>query len=113
MSEETNNLEFCENCGSIYTYLNKSNYLVYHCRKCSHQKECNKNIINTSKYFKSKDDFNIKPNPNMIYNNTLQRTKKIECPHCKTNTEIVYYKAYFYDLTLVYICTECKNYWHH
>ena len=110
---ETNNLEFCETCGTIYTYITKENKLVYNCRKCGNQKDCDKNIINTNKYFNSKDDINIRPNKYMIYNNTLQRTKQIECPHCKVNTEIVYYKAYFYDLTLVYICTECNNYWHH
>ena len=28
MSEETNNLEFCENCGSIYTYLSLLEILI-------------------------------------------------------------------------------------
>lgn len=111
--ESKNNLEFCDKCGTIYNYLTKDGELFYNCRKCGNQTECEEIIINTTKYYQSKDDFNIKPNKNMKYDNTLQRTKQIECPHCKKNTEIMYYKAYFYDMILVYICSECDNYWYH
>jgi DNA-directed RNA polymerase subunit M/transcription elongation factor TFIIS len=110
---ESNTLEFCDICGTIYNYITVDKKLVYNCRKCSNQKDCDKTIINTQKYILSKNDYNIKPNANMIHNNTLQRTKRIECPHCKKNTEIVYYKPYFYDMTLIYICTVCNNFWHH
>jgi DNA-directed RNA polymerase subunit M/transcription elongation factor TFIIS len=113
MDSDQNNLKFCEICGSIYNYLYENQQLYYNCRKCSNKKECTKTILDTNKFYKSKDEFNIRPNPNMINNNTLQRTKQIECPHCKKNNEIIYYKAFYYEMTLVYICSVCKNYWQH
>jgi len=106
-------LNFCDVCGTLYNYINKNNKLFLNCRNCKQQVESKNYVVSVNNYNQTQRKINIEPNMNMIYDNTLQRTKKVICPKCNENTEVCYYRPSFNDLTLAYICSVCQHFWHH
>ena len=105
-------LNFCDVCGTLYNYINKNNKLFLNCRNCKQQVESKNYVVSVNNYNQTQKKINIEPNMNMIYDNTLQRTKKITCPKC-SEKNVCCYRPSFNDLTLAYICIECKHYWYH
>lgn len=112
-NKNSSNLNFCNVCGTLYNYINKNNKLYFNCRNCKQQVESTNYVVSINNYNQTQKKINIEPNLNMIYDNTLQRTQKLDCPKCEEKTEICYYRPSFNDLTLAYICSKCQHFWYH
>lgn len=113
VNKTNSSLNFCDVCGTLYNYINKNNKLYFNCRNCKNQVESTNYLVSINNYNQTQKKINIEPNLNMIYDNTLQRTKKVECPKCIDKTEVCCYRPSFNDLTLAYICVKCQHFWYH
>jgi DNA-directed RNA polymerase subunit M/transcription elongation factor TFIIS len=109
---------FCEACGNMYIYqIDKNGVLSYFCRMCGNTQKIQSSgqclVINELNG--NAHDYPI--NLNMIYDNTLPRTKKIvcqnqQCPSKNTdkNPEMVIFQYNPDMLNVGYLCTVCRNY---
>ena len=96
-------MEFCENCQSYLTItLNDSKNIINWCYKCNIEYPIKNHVLKTIKYEK-KNDMKLE---SALYDNLLPAIIK-KCPKCPNNI-LVYYKKN--DMTNIYICRECKNY---
>lgn len=101
--------EFCEQCGSLYNHIISDGILSYDCQVCGNKKPVDKPCIMINEITQTARDYPI--SPNIIYDNTLPRTRKYMCPKCKKNTELVIFQYNPEIYNVGYMCTECRYYW--
>jgi len=102
--------EFCQFCSNLYNYkLTESGDLVYYCELCGNQDNQINHCITINEVNRNARDYLV--NKNLVYDYTLPRTRKIICPKCHKNTEIIIFQYNPDMLNVGYMCTECRNYW--
>jgi DNA-directed RNA polymerase subunit M/transcription elongation factor TFIIS len=106
-------MEFCDVCENmLFLRLDKDGVddvsnvqLKYFC-------ETSKNsIISRTNYEDNKTSYKQYISAHIAEDKTLPRVNNIECPECKTNTEVIYVKYDTINLKFLYHCTQCKKYW--
>lgn len=109
-------MDFCNNCFNLLfikeIFKDNTKKLIYYCKKCDFNKDCNDNKIMLKTYQKNNGFFNnnIEINKLKINDITLPNIK-IKCIHCKkindNKYEIKYYNNSYHKNI---ICINCyKN----
>lgn len=102
--------KFCEMCGNLFNHvIDENGVLSYRCHLCGNINHDVEKCIIINELNRNAHDYLL--NKNMIHDNTLPRTKKIKCPTCGVNTEIIIFQYNPEMLNVGYMCTECQNYW--
>lgn len=103
-------VKFCNMCGNLFNHvINSDNQFIYQCELCGNIDENIEKCIVINELTRNAHDYHL--NKNMIYDNTLPRTRNIKCPHCQNNTEIVIFQYNPDMLNVGYMCTQCQSYW--
>lgn len=109
-------MDFCDSCFNLLftkeILIDNNKKLVYYCKKCDFQKDCNDFLILKRKYKNTnkKSNNDIETNKIKINDMTLP-TINIKCNHCKKKNnnkyEILYYDNSYHKNI---ICISCyKN----
>ena len=121
-------MKFCIKCDNLYKYQTVPKTddegktfltLVLECTQCSYQEQTDDTCLSYTLHTSSGHKTPI--NPDVVYDTTLARTRKLRCenikcpsndsdnPASKLNPEMV---CFSYDSTekMVYVCTLCKEY---
>lgn len=113
-------VKFCPKCDNLFSHeINEeTSQLNYVCLSCGHKENVVDRCIVINELNTKVQDYPL--NLNMIYDNTLLRTKKIPCP----NPDCTYVKSqpddkpeiiiFQYNPTMLktaYMCINCRTYW--
>lgn len=110
-------MKFCSECNNILEPLAEDDKLLGKCKVCGNKEEYGEKKIMQTNYSKNEnksDQLNIK---NFIYDNSLPRTKQIECPNkeCPSikNKSLQEAVSFIDERTLKvnYICAVCFTFW--
>lgn len=102
--------KFCELCGSVFGHSIEKGVFSYICTQCGNTSVVEQKCITVNELTNNAHDFQL--NKNMVYDNTLPRTRQINCPSCKTQPQEIVIFQYNPDMLNVgYMCVHCKNYW--
>ena len=119
-------VKFCPKCNNLFSHkINENTFkLNYICLTCGNVEDVIDHRIVINELNTKIQDYPL--NPNMIYDKTLKRTKKIPCPNpdcdydkkgatdadkAKDFPEII---IFHYNPTMLkngYMCVSCKTYW--
>lgn len=124
-------VKFCPMCNNMFGYkINPAtNKLNYVCATCGNTEAVVNHCLTINELNTKTLDYPL--NPNMIYDNTLARTKKIPCPNPECsyvksaknsdkkedtdstddNPEIITFQYNPNALKTAYMCTACETYW--
>lgn len=112
-------IEFCDKCQNICSIIIVNDEYMKKCLSCSYEHKYDKKPI-LSKNVQNVKSSDYRISQNMIYDNTLSRTKDIKCPNelCETNLienpkerETVMFEYNPNTHKHGYICCICKTYW--
>ena len=113
-------VKFCPKCNNLFSHTvnEETSKLSYICMACGYTEAVVDLCIIINELNNKIQDYPL--NPNLIYDNTLRRTKKIPCP----NPDCTYKKQskedypeiinFQYNPTMLktgYMCTICQTYW--
>ena len=113
-------VKFCPKCNNLFSHeINEeTSKLNYVCLTCGNTEEVVDHCIVINELNTKIQDYPL--NPNMIYDSTLLRTKKIPCPNpdCTyakkdkdDKPEIIIFQYNPTMLKTAYMCTICQTYW--
>jgi len=113
-------VKFCPLCNNLFSHKvnEETGKLSYVCLSCGNTENVIDHCIVINELNTKIQDYPL--NPNMVYDNTLPRTKKIPCPNpdCTyvkesetDNPEIIIFQYNPTMLKTGYMCTICTTYW--
>lgn len=102
--------KFCQMCGNLFNHMiDDKNDFIYQCELCGNIDENVEKCIVVNELNRNARDYQL--NKNMIHDKTLPRTRKVMCPTCQDNTEVVIFQYNPDMFNVGYMCTVCQNYW--
>ena len=107
-----NSRKFCKECNTYLKPFEIEGKLFIQCDKCGYNEPAEGLVISYYSHKKNKkDETNI--SPNLIYDYTFPRTKKIKCVNseCKANKPEIVIITSEKRLKTNYICVSCKTVW--
>ena len=104
-------VKFCESCGNLFNHsIDEQGNFFYHCKLCGNvNTQIDETCIVVNELNGTAHDYQL--NKNMVFDKTLPRTKKMSCPECLKNTEIIIFQYNPEMLNVGYMCSECRTYW--
>jgi DNA-directed RNA polymerase subunit M/transcription elongation factor TFIIS len=112
-------VKFCSKCNNLYSHeIQETGKLGYVCYTCGNKEAVVDKCLIINELHTNVQDYPL--NPNMVYDKTYPRTKKIPCPNpdCEyvksdsdDNPEIIIFQYNPTTLKTGYMCTTCFTHW--